>query len=80
VVPAATSRILLEDRTMGLRSRSFPQPRLAVHAMREAARIALQTGSDDHVAALGISLDDYFNTVGMAQWRRLESRYTANDG
>jgi hypothetical protein len=48
--------------------------------MREAARIALQTGSDDHVAALGISLDDYFNMVGMAQWRRLESRYTANDG
>jgi 2,3-dimethylmalate lyase len=49
----------------------------AVHAMREAARVARETGSDAHVAALGLSPKAFFEIFGLAEWRRLEQRYRA---
>jgi 2,3-dimethylmalate lyase len=47
----------------------------AVHAMREAARRARETGSDRHVAALGLTLESYFEMVALRQWRGLDARY-----
>jgi 2,3-dimethylmalate lyase len=47
----------------------------AVHAMREAADRARETGSDRHVAALGLTLESYFDPVGLRQWRELGARY-----
>jgi 2-methylisocitrate lyase-like PEP mutase family enzyme len=47
----------------------------AVHAMRAAAKTARETGSDAHVAAMGFSPAAFFELLGIADWRRLESRY-----
>jgi hypothetical protein len=49
----------------------------AVHAMREAARVARETGSDAHVAATGLSPGALFEIFGLAEWRRLEQQYRA---
>lgn len=49
----------------------------AVHAMREAARIARETGSDAHVAAMALSPKALFEVFGLADWRRLEQEYRA---
>jgi carboxyvinyl-carboxyphosphonate phosphorylmutase len=52
----------------------------AIHAMRQAALTARETGSDAHVAAMGFSPAAFFELFGMSEWRRLESRYVVRPG
>ena len=72
--PALTAR-QLED--LGYKLAVVPTLGMgpAVHAMRQAAKTARETGSDAHVAAMGFSPAAFFELLGIADWRRLESRY-----
>jgi 2-methylisocitrate lyase-like PEP mutase family enzyme len=74
--PALTAR-QLED--LGYKLAVVPTLGMgpAVHAMRAAAKTARETGSDAHVAAMGFSPAAFFDLLGIADWRRLESRYVA---